>query len=191
MAAAIPFAPMIIGAGAGAIMDKGNPMRGAMLGAVGGSIAGPIAGAIGGVGGATAAAPTMAAMPAQAAGSAAAAGAGGLPSMGSLMSSMPGAMPMPGLMGVNGLPFGANAATLASAYNAMPVMSKLGGLAESYMTPKNAMQGTRGLFQMGGQQEQPPMAPAPIPMPAMPQNRPPMPVQPVSMFRTSPLRRRM
>jgi len=41
MAAAVPFAPMIIGAGAGALMDKGNPIRGAMLGAVGGSVAGP------------------------------------------------------------------------------------------------------------------------------------------------------
>jgi hypothetical protein len=57
------------------------------------------------------------------------------------------------------------------------------------MSGKDMMQmGSRipGLF---NQQEQPPMAPAP--MPAPPQNRPPMPLQPVSMFRTSPLKRRM
>ena len=41
MAAAIPFAPMIIGAGAGALIDKKNPLRGAMLGAAGGGFAGP------------------------------------------------------------------------------------------------------------------------------------------------------
>lgn len=41
MGFALPVAPMVIGAGAGALMDKKNPLRGAMLGAVGGSALGP------------------------------------------------------------------------------------------------------------------------------------------------------
>lgn len=41
MAAAVPFVPMMVGAGVGALVDKGNPLRGAMLGAVGGGVAGP------------------------------------------------------------------------------------------------------------------------------------------------------
>jgi len=41
MAAAPLAVPMIIGAGAGAMLDRKNPLRGAMLGAVGGTVAGP------------------------------------------------------------------------------------------------------------------------------------------------------
>ena len=41
LAPAAPFVPMLVGAGVGAIADKDNPLRGAMLGAVGGSVLGP------------------------------------------------------------------------------------------------------------------------------------------------------
>ncbi|OOZ37970.1 hypothetical protein [Solemya elarraichensis gill symbiont] len=38
----------LLGAGAGAMMNKDDPFKGAMLGLLGGSIAGPVAGAMGG-----------------------------------------------------------------------------------------------------------------------------------------------
>jgi hypothetical protein len=56
MAAAAPFAPMLIGAGLGAVMNRSNPLAGAALGAVGGAVAGPALGALGGAGGAAGAA---------------------------------------------------------------------------------------------------------------------------------------
>jgi len=41
--AAAPMVPMMIGAGVGALADKENPLRGAMIGAAGGGILGPAA----------------------------------------------------------------------------------------------------------------------------------------------------
>jgi hypothetical protein len=59
----------------------------------------------------------------------------------------------------------------------MPAMDKLGGLAKSFMTPKNAFRGAQGLFQMAGQPAGPQAPPpqAPPPRPAMP----PQPVNPM------------
>jgi hypothetical protein len=87
---------------------------------------------------------------------------------------MPGASSLPSMM-AGGSGFQGGASALAGAYNAMPATARLGGLFESYMTPKNAMQGARGLLNMGGQQEAPPPMMAPAPMQAPPPKPPSMP----------------
>jgi hypothetical protein len=181
MAAAIPFTPMIIGAGAGAMLDKKNPMRGALLGAAGGSALGPAFTAMSGIGTAgMGTAASMAANPAAMMG-AEAAGAGtiGLPSMQSLAATMPGGMAAPGAMGANGASFGANALTAANAYNAVPAMDRLSALFQkpTMASLKNpALNASRGLFQMAGQQQTPPMAALP---PPPQQAMPPRPINPM------------
>lgn len=186
MGAAIPFAPMIIGAGAGALLDKGNPLRGAMLGAAGGGIAAPAVTAMTGLGAAGASGGAMAGMSSLAGTEAAA----GLPSMASVAGSMPGASTLPNMM-AGGSGFVGNAGALGSAYNALPMAERLGALTSNgpgglfkMPTPNKAMNMGRGLMQMG-QQEPPP------PMPQAPQQRPMMPPQQISRFMTSPLGRRM
>jgi|PlaIllAssembly_1097288.scaffolds.fasta_scaffold50276_2 hypothetical protein len=164
--------PMLIGAGAGAMLDKNNPMRGALLGAVGGHALAPAVTALGGIGtagmGAEAA---LAANPAMIMGAEA---AGGLPSMASVASTMPGGMAAPGAIGANGVGFGANALTAANAYNAMPVMDRLGALVHA--PTKEGLLKSAGRMVMGQEQQQPqPMPMAPPPMPPRPTQAGPMP----------------
>lgn len=171
MGAAIPFAPMIIGAGAGALIDRQNPLRGAMLGAVGGHVATPAVTALMGSGAAaaTGGAASMASMAPQVA-------AGGLPSMASVVGQMPGASSLPSMM-AGGADFAAGAGSAASAYNAMPVMDRLGALMGGMDKSKMAMKAGQGLLNMGSQQQPPPMASAPS------APRQALPPQPMSPFR--------
>lgn len=165
MAAAIPFAPMIIGAGAGALIDKGNPMRGAMLGAVGGSAVGPMfSAATTGLSGA---------------------GAGIM--AGSQAAGIPMGLEQAAMLGTQAEGMGAAGITNAlTSGGANPMLAKgLGfatagpqGLFGSINGKDLAMQGAKGLFQMGagGQQQPTPMMGA-TPMPAPPPRQAPPPQQ--------------
>jgi hypothetical protein len=181
LAPAAPFIPMLVGAGVGAIADKDNPLRGAMLGAVGGQTLAPLATA--GLGLGTAAGETaLAAMPASAMAGADAAGmAAGLPSMEVLAGTMPGGMAAPGVMGANGMPFAANAATAATAYNAMPIADRVSALFHKpQLSPKGAMRMAGNMIQGQPQQAQ---ASSPAVAGASPPRSPP-PYQPVRPFVT-------
>jgi hypothetical protein len=176
-AAAVPFVPMIIGAGAGAMIDRKNPLRGAMLGAVGGSVAAPAIGAMTGI-----AAPA-------AAGTQGLAGLGGLGGAeAAAVSAMPGASSLPQMM-AGGAGFQGGASAMAGAYNAMPMASRLGALANmgpqglfNLPGPDKALRmGANMMGQPGGQsQEQ-----APPPMPVPPQRPPSLPPMPIVQYRSS------
>ena len=187
--AAAPVVPMLIGAGVGAIADKDNPLRGAMLGAVGGGTLAPLATAatgIGALGGSTAAAETaLAAAPASAMAGADAAGvAAGLPSMEAIAGTMPGGMAAPGVMGANGLPFGANAAMATQAYNAMPVMDRVSALFHKPTFGGKNPLGSAGRMIMGQMtQPTPQQSPPPAVAGASPPRQAP-PYQPVGRFIT-------
>jgi hypothetical protein len=58
---AVAAAPIAIGAAAGAIMNRKNPLQGALMGGLGGGVLGPAMGALGGMGGAGSAAASSAA----------------------------------------------------------------------------------------------------------------------------------
>jgi hypothetical protein len=185
IAAAPTFLPMLIGAGAGAMLDKENALRGALLGAVGGSALTPAITAIGGMGTAgLGAEATMAANPAafMAGAGGAEAALGGLPTMEALTATMPGAMPMPGALGANGASFGANALGMANAYNAMPMMDRLGGLIHA--PTKEGLLKSAGRMIAGQSQQAPQAMPTPPLPPSPPPSMPAMPPQPVSRFVT-------
>lgn len=183
MAAAAPFVPMIIGAGIGAVADKGNPLRGAILGGAGGGLAGPAFSALGGAGasaagaaGAAGAAPGMAASYGSALGSMvpgmAAQGAG---QQAAMLAAQTGSMGTQGLAHTLGSfgtsPLAANATSLAT-------MGPQGLFANS-MNPKSMANIASSLMQ--SQQQQGPRF--------MPYQPPQMAMQPQNMrrFRTSSL----
>lgn len=172
MGAAIPFAPMIIGAGAGAMIDKKNPLRGAMLGAAGGSIAGP----------------------ALSAATTGLTGAGASVMSGAQAAGIPMGAEQAAMLGAQAQGFGAAGVSNAlSSAGANPMMAKALGVATT--GPQGIFQAMSGsdLMKMGGkglmnmamqpQQQQPPMA-APQPPP-----RQAMPPQPMMPFNTG-MRRR-
>ena len=173
MAAAIPFVPMIIGAGAGAMIDKQNPLRGAMLGAAGGSIAGPAVAGLTGAGSAAAASAGAAGAVPGTAASYGAAGAGLFgPQQAAMLAEQTGVFGAPGL-----------SSTLQSAGMSAPMakLSAIGtmgpqGLFGAMSGKDMAMMGGRMLGSMQQPQQAPPMAsPAPPPRQAMP----PQPMNPM------------
>lgn len=176
MGAAIPFAPMIIGAGAGALIDKQNPLRGAMLGAVGGGVAGPAMAGITGAGAAAASeAAAMGAAPGAAASYGAAGGLAGIgPQQAAMLASQTAEFGGPGLAHTLGSA-GLNAPmSKLAAFGTMGPQSFMSGL-----TGKDfALKAGQGLLNMGGQQQPPPMASAPsVPRQTLP---PPQPMSPFS-----------
>lgn len=169
-AAAVPMMPMLIGAGAGALMDRKNPLRGAMLGAVGGGIAGPALGALGGAAGASGAAGAglgAAAELPHLAGMGAAGMAGGLPS----------AM---GAMGAQAAPLlsaGNPAAGIAPVFGTNPATTVTPSLFDKAMGVLGNDK-TMGMMKMAGQMfGSPNQAPPPMPVrPIRPSSQPPSPI---------------
>lgn len=129
--AGAPLVPMAIGAVAGGLLDKKNPLRGAALGAFGGYAAGPaLAGAAGG--GASAGATGLASLPAS-------------------------VLPASQAFGAGGGALAEGAAASAGAGGIGAAASPVGGM---NFGQRLAMQGAQGLLG-GRQQQQPMMAPAP------------------------------
>ena len=185
MAAAIPFAPMIIGAGAGAMLDKGNPMRGAMLGAVGGSVAGPAFAGLSSAGSA-------------AAGAAGAAGAapGAAASYGAALGST-----VPGMIEAGAGQQAAMLAAQSGAFGGQGLAHTLGSFGVNPMIGKTtamATMGPQGLFgamsgkdmalsgarMLASTQQPQPQAPmmAPSPMAAPPPRQAAPPPQPMNLM---------
>jgi hypothetical protein len=170
MAAAIPFAPLIIGAGAGALLDKKKPLRGALLGALGGGVAGPAMSAM------------TTGLSGAGAGIMSGAGAAGIP-MGAQQAAMLGAQ-------VEGMGAAGVAHTLGSA-GASPMMANALGAATMgpqglfASMPKDKIMGmgqqALGLF---NQPQQQPMVPPPAR--TNPISQTPM----ITPFQTSMLRNR-
>lgn len=186
LAPAAPFVPMLLGAGVGAIADKDNPLRGAMLGAVGGSVLGPSMAGLTGAGAAASEAAVASGMGAEAAKAAAQYGAAG-GAAGAGFSPMQAAM-----LAEQTAPFGATgiAHTLGSAGVSTP-MAKLAALGVSgpqgilsQMSPKDMMMksGRMILGQMNQPQPMPQQAPPPAAGAAAP--RPTPAFQPVRPFVT-------
>jgi hypothetical protein len=185
LAPAAPFIPMLVGAGAGALIDKDNPLRGAMLGAVGGSALGPSMAALAPAGAAASeaavglgATEAAAAQAAQYGAAGAATGAGFSPMQAAMLAEQTGTFGAPGL-----------AHTLGSAGISSPI-AKIGSLAVSgpqgflgQMSKPDLMKSAGRMIM--GQMNQP--TPQQSPPPAVAGASPPRqaaPFQPVGRFIT-------
>lgn len=180
--------PMVVGAGAGALMDKQNPLRGAMLGAVGGSVLGPTVAGFTGAGAAASEAALGMGMGEAAAGSAAqAAAAQGLTGLavetpiydavlGEQLAGM-GTEGMKHYLGSMGVSEGAQKAASLATMGPQGVLENLGMAGKSWLpSGGQAMQmAGKMLMQPPGQQPMPASTEASPPPPAPP---PQMPMQP-------------
>lgn len=185
LAPAAPFVPMLVGAGVGAIADKNNPLRGAMLGAVGGSALGPTMAGLTAGGTAAAEAAATAGMAPEAAAAATQLGAVAPAGYGAEQLAMMGEQIAGGglNMGTQGISHALGSMgmdTIPAKLSAMAVSGPQGLLGS--MDPKRlALQG--GKMILGMNQPQPQMqAPPPAAAGASPPPRPNF--QPVDRFVT-------
>lgn len=174
--------PMLLGAGVGAALNKGNPLQGAMLGALGGSVLGPMASSLSGPGAAAAAA-GLAPEAASYGAAGALTGAGWTPAQAAMMAEQAGSFGTAGLTHALG----------SSGVN--PIIGKAASLAT--MGPQGIIQGMSGKdMLMGGlkmaanpmitgEQQQAPIAPVQAPMAApAPPRMAQAPAPPVRKFIT-------